>query len=365
MDRTIFVNFLPWLNTYYDITLEKITFWNFDRESNEKITDTKLRNRLKRHFKSYKSINGLLNSITICSFEGKSFYDNLNETEFNRLRQTITALTFASTVKKIENRIQKTQKHQVPPSMNAFDLMSRQLNFDSKYYSHASLSLLDHGMQEGHTSFHEPFGVRGEISVSMKWLKYLSAYLALKDSSKLKNRISRSLEFFRLAQAQDDLKDNSQDSAFLTRTVLLATAFESLLDFPKNDKSGFFADYIDSRFTFNNSRKSTRKFWNKKRTTFQRKNRSIVAWWAYDFYKLRNTIVQGNKVDSEKLRFKKGLWFSQMDVAVLVFADCLEEIIRTKKVIKADESDLLIDDIFESRGIENWKKNHKVLGWVK
>lgn len=371
MSDNIFVNFLPWLTIYQNLTLGKITFWNFYRESKEKINDIKLRKRLEKHFKSYKNTNGSLTTITICSFEGKSFYDALNENEFNQLKETITALAFASSVEKIEGRIQKTHKHIVPPSMNAFDLMSRQLNFNSNNYAHVSLSLLDLGMKEGHITFQKPLGARDDVSISTKWLKYLSAYLALKDSSEIKNRISRSLEFFRLAQAQDDLKDNSPDSAFLTRVVLLATAFESLLYFPsRSAKKAYFASYINDRFSLKNSRKGTRKELRKK---YPKVRFSLISCWAYDFYNLRNSIVHGNKINDENLRFKKGFWFSQMDVAVLVFADCLEEIIREKKLIKGKKirigkrslEDLFLDDIFESRGVENWKKHHKVLGWIR
>lgn len=358
MSVLIYVNFMPWLEVSNSITLGNITFWNFSRESEERIKDTKLRKRLARHFKSYRNSSGSLNSITICSFEGKTFYENLNEKEFNHLREVITAIAFASTIQKIESRIQNSQKHYVPPSMNAFDLMSRRLEFSSKHYSHVSLSLMDLGMTEGNIFFQKPLAARGDISLGIKWLKYLNAYLNLNDSSMLRNRISRSLEFFRLAQAQDDLKDSSLETAFLTRTVLLSTAFESLLNFPFQGKADFFAEYLNQRFSLKNSRKSSRKI---------RKNKpkvqySVIAWWAYNFYKLRNSIVHGNNVNFERLKFKKGLWFSQMDVACIVFADCLEEIVLSKKILKTKRR---VDEFMENRGVKNWKKHHKVLGWIK
>lgn len=373
MSDEIYVNFLPWLTIYKDVKLGKVTFWNYEREADEQVEDEKIRKRLERHFDSYRSSNNSRFSITICSYEGKSFYNNLDEQEFIHLQEAITCLVFASTIEKIERRIQTQQKHEVPPSINSFDLMSRSLNINSDNYAHVSLSLIDLGLRDGNILFQKPFGARGEVNPSRKWIKYLNTYLALKDSSKLKTQISRSLEFFRIAQAQDDLKDNSPDTSFFTRSVLLATAFESLLNFPKDIKADFFSNYINDRFKIGRSRKSTRKFWNNKRTICRLKTRSTVAWWAFDFYKLRNSIVHGDSIDFEKLRFKKGLWFSQMDVACLVFADCLEEIIRARKLIKGKKikigrssiDDLFIDDLFESRGQKNWEKHHKSLGWIK
>jgi hypothetical protein len=243
MSDFINVNFMPWLTPYQNIALGKITFWNYSRESEERINNSKIRKRLEEHFKSYKDITGSTNSIAIYSFEGKTFYDSLNEEEFNQLQEAVTTLAFASTTGKIEKRIQENQKHYMPPSMNAFDLMYRRLDFNSNRYAHLSLTVRDFGLEEGHIVFQKPFGTRDEAWISSKWLKYMNAYLALKNSSTLRNRISRSLEFYRLAQAQDDLKDNLLDSTFFTRTVLLVTAFESLLNFPILGKADFFANY--------------------------------------------------------------------------------------------------------------------------
>jgi hypothetical protein len=363
MSNTIYVNFLPWITIYQSVTLGDITFWSFSREADDRIKDPKLKKRLRRHFRCYKNSNGSPNSITVCSFEGKSFYEALNQQEFRHLLEAISALAFAATIGPIETRVQKEQKHKTPPSMSAFDLITRQLDLSSRRYAHVSASLMDLGLTEDRNFFQRPFASRGEVFVCEKWTKYLSSYLSLLSSKTLKSRISRSLEFFRLAQAQDDLKDNSGSTTFLTRTVLLTTAFESLLSFPINGKADFFAQYIDSKFSLKNSRKSSRQI---------RRNRpkvqySSVAWWAYDFYKLRNPIVHGNSINLERLRFKKDSQFSQMDVAVLVFADCLEELILNKRILKQSRSPYtrIADTMFESRGSKNWKKHHKVLGWIR
>ncbi|MBA3784090.1 MAG: hypothetical protein H0X15_00910 [Acidobacteria bacterium] len=56
-----------------------------------------------------------------------------------------------------------------------------------------------------------------------------------------------------------------------------------------------------------------------------------------------------------------------MDVATLVFADCLEEIILSKKILKPRRKywEKLADEFLENRGVKNWEKHHKVLGWIK
>ncbi len=371
MNDYIYVNFLPWLTLYQSVTIRKITFWNYRRESDDRIENLQVKERLEKHFDTYRNINNSLFPITICIYEGKSFYDNLDEQEFIHLQEAITCLIFASTIEDIETRIQTQQKHIVPPSINSFDLMSRSLNINSDNYAHVSLSVIDLGLREKNILFQRPFGARGEANPSRRWIKYLNAYLVLKESSKLKTQISRSLEFFRIAQAQDDLKDNSPELSFFTRSVLLATAFEGVIDFPSRSvKKAYFAKYVNDRFFIKNSRKSTRK---ELRTKYPGVSFSSVACWAYDFYNLRNSIVHGDNINFEKLRFKKGLWFSQMDVACLVFADCLEEIISAKRLIKGDKTkigkwlmnDSFIDDIFESRGQRNWEKHHKVLGWIR
>jgi len=64
MSDFINVNFMPWLTPYQNIALGKITFWNYSRESEERINNSKIRKRLEEHFKSYKDITGSTNIFT-------------------------------------------------------------------------------------------------------------------------------------------------------------------------------------------------------------------------------------------------------------------------------------------------------------
>ena len=83
-----------------------------------------------------------------------------------------------------------------------------------------------------------------------------------------------------------------------TQVGLLATAFEVILQVPNRpNKKGWIAEKLDSWCTTSDYIRETRKQKKGHDQTY-----SKMAWWAWDFYELRNRIVQDNHVSRLKGR---------------------------------------------------------------
>ena len=149
-------------------------------------------------------------------------------------------------------------------------------------------------------------------------------------------RIHRAIEWFKLAHANN--------ITWETSIIMMATAFEIIFDIPAFGKARKFADQVDKCISNHSFISDTRQN-NKEKIEC-----SCAGCWAWDFYKLRNDIVHGDLVASEKQFFHQ--WITQLDVADLVFSLSLIRLIDTPKI-----SEHIFHFIYNSV--------FKTLGWLK
>jgi hypothetical protein len=178
----------------------------------------------------------------------------------------------------------------------------------------------------------------------------------------LRERIFRSLEWFKFAHTEGN---NVSDAS---RLVMMSTAFEILLDFPEQQKSIYFADQIENKLKKDKSIFETRTHKSKQYTYTK------SAWWAYDFYQLRNKIVHGGQFTPKDGLYKD--WINYCIVADLVFWElvirelfkngCLGE--RAKKWAEKFQPHVSDDGGLEEFFL-NWTMGfddyHRALGWVE
>jgi hypothetical protein len=148
----------------------------------------------------------------------------------------------------------------------------------------------------------------------------------------------------------------------------MSTAFEILLDFPEHQKSVYFANQIENKLKKDESISELRTHKNKQHTYTK------AAWWAYDFYQLRNKIVHGGQFKPEDGSYKG--WINYNIVADLVFWElivkelyennCLGERARkwAKKFEPHVEDGENLEEFFLSwtMGFDDY---HKALGWIE
>jgi hypothetical protein len=148
---------------------------------------------------------------------------------------------------------------------------------------------------------------------------------------------------------------------------MMATAFEILLDLPEsNDKKKQFALKVESLCKFPESITETRNGY----------SYTKIAWWAWDFYNLRNSIVHGDKIEFNSLRYKSQSieWLSHLIVADLVFYELVNRELHSKKLIgndlvefyknlipKVSEEKIRSHNFFITYGYE---RTHLALGWL-
>jgi len=179
--------------------------------------------------------------------------------------------------------------------------------------------------------------------------------------SEKREKLFRSLEWFRFAHTE---ANNVSDAS---RLVMISTAFEILLDFPEQQKSVYFANQIENKLKKDKSVSEKRTHKNNQYT------HTKAAWWAYDFYQLRNKIVHGGQFKPEDGGYKD--WINYNIIADLVFWEliakelvennCLGEKARKwaeefKPHIKDNEN---LTEFFTdwTMGFDNY---HKALDWI-
>lgn len=130
-------------------------------------------------------------------------------------------------------------------------------------------------------------------------------------------RAASGLEWFRLAHTEVD------EVTPLNTVVMMATAFETLLGLSKEyGKARSILNLVHERL------ETTQSYETRLLTNANGKSADVTrvkaAWWAYDFYGLRNSIAHGDVVPPERLAFTlDGEGISQLDVADALIGELL------------------------------------------
>jgi len=359
------ISFLPWVGDKIkeSIKLGSVTFWPYFAEANQRINDPKVKACLDKFFRSYKDLQEKpVNTIIMCSSDDKDFHQ-LAENECNDLRNAVDALVFSAIAPQIVSAV--CQKNNPsgrfhPPSSNIFELLTFNLSLDDNYfYVNTSQGI----WEIGKIIFHKPLAMGGTMwKLDEKLIKGFDRCFLDKDWSNERERLFRSLEWFRLAHVE-----GSQVSDF-SKIVMMATAFEILFDLPREGKRREFVNYIEKNIASIDFRR-LRQAINEKE-----ENWSLAGWWAWDFYDLRSRIVHGNSVSPSDLKYKGEI--SHLIVADLVFWECIKRELFKHKCIgdKIRSSPKKIDKTLSSESEEvntsfveyalGFDCVHKALGWL-
>jgi hypothetical protein len=358
--RQIAVAILPWAGLRKDIQVGSVTFWRWD---SSKVQDTEIKNQLEHFFKIFVDRHGkTANRVTICS-HGKQDFRILDEKEYKELQAAINVLVFSSICPDVKLGVCSNNNSIAPPNAEYFDFFGQKFKIPDDNLvvigtrSTASFEIID----KVHISM--PLGVNF-LSINPNE-ELLGAFnLLFNDNSnlELRERIFRSLEWFKFAHTEGN---NVSDAS---RLVMMSTAFEILLDFPEQQKSIYFADQIENKLKKDKSIFETRTHKSKQYTYTK------SAWWAYDFYQLRNKIVHGGQFTPKDGLYKD--WINYCIVADLVFWElvirelfkngCLGE--RAKKWAEKFQPHVSDDGGLEEFFL-NWTMGfddyHRALGWVE
>lgn len=156
-----------------------------------------------------------------------------------------------------------------------------------------------------------PFG----LSMDEELFQQLSN-LQKKNRKHLYRRILRATEL--LFQAYY----NTSNLSINARVLLMASAFETLLDLPENQGRKYFKDLVEKYCDTPNEPKY-RHFYYVHNKAKRDKNRSIKVLWADSFFQLRNQIIHGDFVKEETYSFKGS--DRHIDIAILFFVQLIKQ----------------------------------------
>lgn len=301
------ISLLPWLELA-DIQIGNAIFWKYDTLA---ISDSDTKAYLDKYVKCYVDKHQQpVKTISIASYKDKNYFESLTSEEYQELnfaRNLLCVLCIGE-----QSRIALANKNSSigPPSSDIFDMVSQNFIPGTEDIAVKSGSMTSGGWTLDEIHFQEPWSTGGFFkNLNRHVLEAINALLIHPEHEDFKNRLLRSSEWFRLAHLE-----NGAISPFF-RSVMMATAFEIIFDIPNvRDKAGFLSDKIDQTIARDNFIQATRQYG---KNNEKSKTRSVAAWWGWDFYKLRNSVVHGDNIPMSGLIYSD--WITHTIVADMMF----------------------------------------------
>ena len=367
---TIAVCIMPWAGLREEIQVGSVRFWPWDEN---RVSDSAVREQLNRYFNCFVDRYGkCVETITICSHGEPDFRILSNLDEYNEICSAVDILIFSAICPQTKIGVCSNNQSVGPPTADRYQLINQKMkppNDNIIAIGTESIISLDQ-MDKVHIS--KPWGVGGPFGThpDKEFINAFDKVFSKEFPLNIRERIFRSLDFFRIAHTEADLGLNQPvGTASLSKLVMMATAFEILLEFPESPKSKYFAEQVENRI-------KTDEFLMEARVVPKNKliELSMAGWWAWDFYKLRNRIVHGDSIGPEELKYKE--WITYNIVADLVFWEFIKRELyeqgrlgeRVRKWTKefepvTDAAPDVIEDIF-AQWILGFEDVHRAFGWI-
>ncbi len=315
------IDYMPWANLHSEFSIGPVTFWPFSQMARQKISDNAIRDHLTRCFRCYVDSYGKpVDSLVVCSVGDIDFREPSSE-ELGLIRSAVDCLIFSAICTGTRSSVSADNNSMAPPTADRFALYSRDFILGRSGFGVRSEGMLNYFTDMDEVRIAKPFAIRGLFdSESDQHLAAFSRVLDGKCSADFRERLFRSLEWFRLAHTMTDIGATT----WLNRVVMMCTAFEILLQLPERNQKLEFARRIEAMI-------ATDRFLREKRRDDKGKvhEASRVGFWAKDFYDLRSRIAHGASILPEENRCNE--WITQLIVADLLFLECVEILLYHEK----------------------------------
>ncbi|MFB3855671.1 MAG: hypothetical protein ACE148_17870 [Vicinamibacterales bacterium] len=363
------VSFMPWAGIGGDIRIGPVTFWPFYGQATARVKDETIRNHLKKYFGCYVDYQGRpVDSVTICS-HGPADFAQLTREKATEVRAAVDALIFSIVSPATQAAVCADKNSMGPPSADRYELITQDFCPGDDHITILAGSVVSGGWRIDQVSFPKPWSTGGVgDSPDKKLLDGLSKVFGSRFPADSRARLLRSLEWFRLAHIESDHVSR------LSKVVMMATAFEILLDVPdRPNKKGWIADRLDELCATSGLGREERQ------TGGRTLNHTRLAWCAWDFYNLRNSVVHGDVITPEKLRYEPqgNGWLTHLIVADLVFWECVTRELYAHGYVGESVREFLamLGDPNEPHGIAertvldglagfDFQRVHRALGWA-
>lgn len=346
--RSVQLFFLPYISLRCDLNLGSVLFWSFYEKKEEYIPDQLLKaemeNLIKRWVKNTKEQEPL-EAVTVVSYGSPESCRPLTEKQFQDVKDAITILCFSTIIRNTELCAFSSDDFQLV-SLDFFP-GSERISLTSGSYIRRNIV----GLRIDEVIFPTPYYISSGgnlpaerlsgIIYDEKVLEALARLLQHRSNRRFCRRIITSLEWIAYSYT------NVNNFNYASRIIMLATAFEILLD-GFNNRFGFmrkiknltcgsldlqWKDRID-----NTRMRSARKIYTEGRRQWM--TFSFKEWWAYEFYDLRSHIVHGSRMKDKDFRNRKGKEY--LLVGIAFFKECLKQLLTEHGYYAYDYTDEML-----------------------
>jgi hypothetical protein len=319
----IALDYMPWADLKEEFAVGPVSFWPFYAKAEGKIADVQIREDLHRFFRCFVDNMGRpVETIVACSC-GEIGFRRFSAEEALAIRAAVDCLIFAAVASGVLAGVCADNNSMAPPSADRFDLCGRWVVPSQEglwVFTENSTSLWTHG--EYHIT--RPPSLGGSFTGNFHpFLDALSRVFGPGFPAEVRERLFRSLEWFRFAHTESTVV------SWLHKVVMMATAYEILLDFPESGKRRFFIDQIHSRLHLPES-------YMVQMPDGCGGNFEVckAGEWAGQFYKLRNDIIHGDPVPYERVQYKD--WITHRIVADVVMLEWVKRLLYEHKCFGDD-----------------------------
>jgi len=309
------VCFMPWAGLDRELKLGPVAFWPFSTQAENWITDKAIREHLARYFRYYIDHQGRpVESVTICS-HGPADFRQLGEQQAGEIRSAVDALIFSIICPATKMAVCANNNSMGPPSTERYQFIAQNFRPGEDHIAVRAGSVMSGGWKIGQISFPRPWSIGGAFAnPDSRLLEAFTKFFEPGFPAEVKGRVLRSLEWFRFAHIGSD------DVSWQSKVVMMATAFEIVLDVPdQSNKKGWIADRLDTLCGTEGTLREDRNIGSRQI------NHTKIGWWGWDFYQLRNEIVHGDVIRPEQLEYRTSTikWLTHPIVADLAFWECI------------------------------------------
>lgn len=351
------VNFLPWAGITQPITIGpvSITPWTAIRTT----LTTSQRQFLDHYFSRYQTTTSHpIQDISIVSITNP--LDDMTPDQQTTIRRAVDALVFTSIAPTVKNALAGHAIIGIPNSERYALIIQRLSTFTDPIA--IETRRMSHIRNVATTTFLEPWETGGTTPHDQEVLIGLGKLLQRKRNARLRQRLYRTLEWFRLSNT------GSASTSDASRLVMKMTAFETLLE-PGSGKRADMAQALHALTTSKHVRERT--------ITIGKKQYQVteLAAWLDRAYKVRNAIIHGDKTTPQQFQYRST---NHLDLADAVLYEAITWELINRRLLGTStrraatswartwkttpSADLITTMLSSHFGLEQY---HKALRWWK
>ncbi|MCA9072818.1 MAG: hypothetical protein KDA84_28035, partial [Planctomycetaceae bacterium] len=240
------VMFMPWADVGKDTNIGPFTAWPWKKS---RVSNSAIADHLENYFKGHVDHYGKpVSTITILSADDS--FGTVAPKLMDKARLAVDCLLFAEIYPAVKAAVRTDNTYMAPPTADRYQLVKQQFApGDSSFV--VNIGGTSHMGQIGKLKVTCPWDRGGTSFPDEELLNGLAALLGTRVKAADRERIERSLEWFRLAHTSGD------GSSTLTKVVMMATAFEILFGLPRHNKTKLFIQSVRDRLDRANTRTKT------------------------------------------------------------------------------------------------------------